>query len=99
MLLHEIDFSETVFIDWLCSETVFVAFSTQFFKLLIIKASDIRRYLNDINALSAYDQPIKNTTYDETDNVLASFKIKELHGDELVERVYDIKERVKVGLV
>jgi hypothetical protein len=98
LLLCEVEFSETVFIDWMCSESVFLAFSIQFLKLLRINFNQVPEKLTSINKMLLDDSKTNKLTDSEYGNVVASFKINELHGNELVQKTYSINECLQVYL-
>lgn len=97
MLLCEIDFSGTTFIDWLCSETVFLVFSINFFKLLHLKFNEVSNVLVKVNEeLKSWNKPTSINMNDESGSVVANFTINELHGSELVQKTYQIREQSQV---
>jgi hypothetical protein len=83
-------------IDWLYSETVAIPFLLQFFKLLQTNLEQLPRIFESIGKLTQSATKItkKPIEFNEPEQIVATFEINELHGNELVKKSYPICTRV-----
>ncbi|KAI6176368.1 hypothetical protein M3Y97_00790500 [Aphelenchoides bicaudatus] len=91
MLLCEVNFSETTFVDWLCSESVATIFSLQFFKLLHSEFEQLSNLFLHINQLmqstKTSRRPVDCSVNKE---LVTTFNITELHGKEIIKKRYPV---------
>ncbi|KAI6227289.1 hypothetical protein M3Y99_01264800 [Aphelenchoides fujianensis] len=101
LLLWTVEFSETVLLDWLCSEVISIAFLLRFLKFLrSTKTDDVNRafrtVVHEVNKppvlppASTHRIPIGETSKRKEAEESFVFVIHELHGDKEVAKEYKL---------